>query len=96
LLVFVFAFAVLGVEPRALYFTRLGLYHLNHSTSPFLLVIFEIASLFMPEPTWTLTLLFMLPFVTGMLGAFYHSLPLVEMGVSLTFFFFFGFELQAS
>jgi hypothetical protein len=48
----------------------------------FALVIFEMRSYFLPGSERTVTLLFMLPTVTGMTGQKNYAQLLVEMGVS--------------
>jgi hypothetical protein len=48
------------------------------------LVIFEIRSVCMSRLSWT-TILFVLPRIGGMAGMYYCAQPLVEMGVSWTF-----------
>jgi hypothetical protein len=53
--------------------------------APFSLVIFRIGSHFIPGPRWIEILLFVLPGITGMMGVYHHTQPLVEMGVSQTF-----------
>jgi hypothetical protein len=48
------------------------LYHLNHTSSPFALVIFEIGSHFLPTCAFT-AILFMLSSIWGMTGLHYHA-----------------------
>jgi hypothetical protein len=76
---FLFSFNVTGGWTQWLFLARQAFYHLNHSTNTFLLV----RSHFMPRPSWTMILLFVLPYL-WMAGTC-HCPAIGWDGVSWTF-----------